>query len=125
MQDTTQIHKHMCYSAFNDILPEIAAMDADVATIKPTRSGMELLRGFGSFQYPNEIGPASATSTRRVPGVEEMARPLRNAAEVVPARSLWLNPDCRLKTCNWPETEAALRHRVQASQALRSALASA
>ncbi|GAD24002.1 5-methyltetrahydropteroyltriglutamate--homocysteine S-methyltransferase, partial [Acidovorax sp. MR-S7] len=126
VQDTTQIHTHMCYSEFNDILPEIAAMDADVITIETSRSDMELLRGFGSFKYPNEIGPGVYDiHSPRVPGVEEMARLLRKAAEVVPARNLWVNPDCGLKTRGWPETEAALRHMVQAAQALRPALAAA
>ena len=125
VQDTTQIHTHMCYSEFNDILPEIAAMDADVITIETSRSDMELLRGFGSFKYPNEIGPGVYDiHSPRIPGSQEMARLLRKAAEVVPARNLWVNPDCGLKTRNWPETEAALRHMVQAARALRSAMAS-
>ena len=116
----------MCYSEFNDILPEIAAMDADVITIETSRSDMELLRGFGSFKYPNEIGPGVYDiHSPRIPGSQEMARLLRKAAEVVPARNLWVNPDCGLKTRNWPETEAALRHMVQAARALRSAMASA
>ena len=84
------------------------------------------LRGFGSFKYPNEIGPGVYDiHSPRVPSVEEMARLLRKAAEVVPARNLWVNPDCGLKTRGWPETEAALRHMVQAAQALRPALAAA
>ncbi|MDA8446738.1 5-methyltetrahydropteroyltriglutamate--homocysteine S-methyltransferase [Paracidovorax valerianellae] len=116
----TQIHTHMCYSEFNDILPEIAAMDADVITIETSRSDMELLRGFGDFQYPNEIGPGVYDiHSPRVPGVQEMRRLLEKAAQVVPVQNLWVNPDCGLKTRAWPETEAALRNMVAATSALR------
>ncbi|ADU99640.1 5-methyltetrahydropteroyltriglutamate--homocysteine S-methyltransferase [Alicycliphilus denitrificans] len=119
--DATQIHTHMCYSEFNDILPGIAAMDADVITIETSRSGMELLQGFGTFKYPNEIGPGVYDiHSPRVPGVDEMLRLLRKAAEVVPPGNLWVNPDCGLKTRAWPETEAALRNMVQAAGALRA-----
>ncbi len=125
--DATQIHTHMCYSEFNDILPEIAAMDADVITIETSRSDMELLRGFGGegggFHYPNEIGPGVYDiHSPRVPGSDEMLRLLRKAATVIPARQLWVNPDCGLKTRAWPETEAALRHMVAAAQVLRAEL---
>ncbi|MBS0389809.1 MAG: 5-methyltetrahydropteroyltriglutamate--homocysteine S-methyltransferase [Proteobacteria bacterium] len=120
--NATQIHTHMCYSEFNDILPEIAAMDADVITIETSRSGMELLGAFGSFKYPNEIGPGVYDiHSPRVPGVHEMLRLLRRAAEVVPPANLWVNPDCGLKTRGWPETEAALRNMVQAARLLRAA----
>ena len=120
VQDATQIHTHMCYSEFNDILPEIAAMDADVITIETSRSDMELLRGFGDFKYPNEIGPGVYDiHSPRVPAVEEMRRLLQKAAQVVPAAHLWVNPDCGLKTRGWPETEAALKNMVLATQALR------
>lgn len=122
VEDATQIHTHMCYSEFNDILPEIAAMDADVITIETSRSGMELLGAFGSFKYPNEIGPGVYDiHSPRVPGVHEMLRLLRKAAEVVPPANLWVNPDCGLKTRGWPETEAALRNMVQAARLLRAA----
>lgn len=118
--NATQIHTHMCYSEFNDILPEIAAMDADVITIETSRSDMELLGAFGSFRYPNEIGPGVYDiHSPRVPGVEEMLRLLRKAAEVVPPENLWVNPDCGLKTRGWPETEAALRNMVQAARQVR------
>ncbi|PJI97482.1 methionine synthase (B12-independent) [Acidovorax sp. 69] len=119
----TQIHTHMCYSEFNDILPAIAAMDADVITIETSRSDMELLQGFGDFKYPNEIGPGVYDiHSPRVPSVQEMAALLEKAAEVVPVENLWVNPDCGLKTRGWPETEAALRHMVQAAQVVRERL---
>ncbi len=116
----TQIHTHMCYSEFNDILPEIAAMDADVITIETSRSDMELLRGFGDFRYPNEIGPGVYDiHSPRVPQAGEMLRLLQKAATVIRADNLWVNPDCGLKTRGWPETEAALRHMVEAARQLR------
>jgi 5-methyltetrahydropteroyltriglutamate--homocysteine methyltransferase len=122
VDDETQIHTHMCYSEFNDILAEIAAMDADVITIETSRSDMELLQAFGGFRYPNEIGPGVYDiHSPRVPEVAEMVRLLRKAAEVVPARNLWVNPDCGLKTRAWPETEAALRNMVEAARQLREA----
>ncbi|MBT2299076.1 5-methyltetrahydropteroyltriglutamate--homocysteine S-methyltransferase [Variovorax paradoxus] len=122
--DRTQIHTHMCYSEFNDILPEIAAMDADVITIETSRSDMELLRGFGEFKYPNEIGPGVYDiHSPRVPAVDEMVRLMRKAAAVVPPANLWINPDCGLKTRGWPETEAALVNMVAAAKVLRQELA--
>ncbi len=118
--DATQIHTHMCYSEFNDILPAIAAMDADVITIETSRSDMELLRGFGDFNYPNEIGPGVYDiHSPRVPSEAEMTRLLEKAAQVIPPSNLWVNPDCGLKTRGWPETEAALSNMVAAAQALR------
>lgn len=118
--DATQIHTHMCYSEFNDILPAIAAMDADVITIETSRSDMELLRGFGDFNYPNEIGPGVYDiHSPRVPSKAEMTRLLEKAAQVIPPSNLWVNPDCGLKTRGWPETEAALSNMVAAAQALR------
>ncbi len=118
--DRTQIHTHMCYSEFNDILPEIAAMDADVITIETSRSGMELLRAFGDFKYPNEIGPGVYDiHSPRVPAVSEMVFLLQKAASVIPARNLWINPDCGLKTRGWPETEAALVNMVEAARRVR------
>ena len=123
VRNDTQIHTHMCYSEFNDILPAIASMDADVITIETSRSDMELLQGFGDFRYPNEIGPGVYDiHSPRVPGVQEMAALLEKAAEVVPVEHLWVNPDCGLKTRGWPETEAALRHMVQAAQEVRERL---
>jgi 5-methyltetrahydropteroyltriglutamate--homocysteine methyltransferase len=122
--DETQIHTHMCYSEFNDILPSIAAMDADVITIETSRSAMELLDGFGEFDYPNEIGPGVYDiHSPRVPSVEAIERLLERACEVIPAERLWVNPDCGLKTRGWLETEAALANMVQAAKALRVKLA--
>ena len=119
--DATQIHSHMCYAEFNDILPAIAALDADVITIESSRSAMELLGGFASFRYPNEIGPGVYDiHSPRVPGSEEMAELLRKAARVVAPAQLWVNPDCGLKTRAWPETAAALQNMVAAAQMLRA-----
>jgi 5-methyltetrahydropteroyltriglutamate--homocysteine methyltransferase len=121
--DTTQIHTHMCYSEFNDILPAIAAMDADVITIETSRSAMELLDGFGAFDYPNEIGPGVYDiHSPRVPSVDAMVRLLERACEVIPAQRLWVNPDCGLKTRGWPETRAALANMVEAARTLRARL---
>jgi 5-methyltetrahydropteroyltriglutamate--homocysteine methyltransferase len=123
VKDETQIHTHMCYSEFNDILPSIAAMDADVITIETSRSNMELLDGFGRFAYPNEIGPGVYDiHSPRVPSADSMRKLLERACEVIPVERLWVNPDCGLKTRAWPETEAALAHMVQAANELRSRL---
>ncbi|WP_075796213.1 5-methyltetrahydropteroyltriglutamate--homocysteine S-methyltransferase [Massilia putida] len=120
--DATQIHTHMCYAEFNDILPAIAALDADVITIETSRSDMELLDGFGAFAYPNEIGPGVYDiHSPRVPATGDMMRLLRKAGAVVPADRLWVNPDCGLKTRAWAETEAALRNMVAAARQLRAA----
>ena len=122
--DETQIHTHMCYSEFNDILPAIAAMDADVITIETSRSAMELLDGFGAFSYPNEIGPGVYDiHSPRVPTTDAIERLLRRACEVIPADRLWVNPDCGLKTRGWAETEAALANMVRAAKNLRERLA--
>jgi 5-methyltetrahydropteroyltriglutamate--homocysteine methyltransferase len=124
VSDDTQIHTHMCYSEFNDILPEIAAMDADVITIETSRSDMELLDAFGKFKYPNEIGPGVYDiHSPRVPSVEEMEVLLQKALATIPAVNLWVNPDCGLKTRGWPETLAALRNMVAAAKALRGGAA--
>ena len=126
VRDDTQIHTHMCYAEFTDILPAIASLDADVITIETSRSDMELLRAFSDFRYPNEIGPGVYDiHSPRVPGRNEMLRLLRKAAEVVPADRLWVNPDCGLKTRGWPETTAALREMVLAARQLRDELAHA
>ncbi len=122
--DETQIHTHMCYSEFNDILPSIAAMDADVITIETSRSRMVLLDGFGDFRYPNEIGPGVYDiHSPRVPSVEDMVALLDRAAKVIPPERLWINPDCGLKTRDWPETEAALKNMVEAARRMRLRLA--
>ncbi|MBO3276528.1 5-methyltetrahydropteroyltriglutamate--homocysteine S-methyltransferase [Pseudomonas schmalbachii] len=120
VRDETQIHTHMCYSEFNDVIESIAAMDADVITIETSRSDMELLDAFEAFAYPNEIGPGVYDiHSPRVPGAEEMVKLLRKAARRVPAERLWVNPDCGLKTRGWPETEAALVNMVAAARQLR------
>ncbi|MBD9414939.1 5-methyltetrahydropteroyltriglutamate--homocysteine S-methyltransferase [Pseudomonas sp. PDM16] len=124
VRDETQIHTHMCYSEFNDVIESIAAMDADVITIETSRSDMELLDAFERFEYPNEIGPGVYDiHSPRVPDSTEMVRLMRKAAQRVPAERLWVNPDCGLKTRGWPETEAALVNMVAAARQLRSELA--
>jgi 5-methyltetrahydropteroyltriglutamate--homocysteine methyltransferase len=118
--DETQIHTHMCYSEFNDIIEAIAAMDADVITIENSRSQMELLHAFTRFRYPNEIGPGVYDiHSPRVPSQQEMEALLQTAMTVLPAAQLWVNPDCGLKTRRWPETEAALANMVAAAGSLR------
>jgi 5-methyltetrahydropteroyltriglutamate--homocysteine methyltransferase len=120
VDNSTQIHTHMCYSEFNDILPAIAGLDADVITIETSRSDMELLRGFGDFNYPNEIGPGVYDiHSPRIPSIDDMVRLLKKAAEVVPGEHLWVNPDCGLKTRGWPETLTALSNMVIAAKTLR------
>ena len=120
VRDETQVHTHMCYSEFNDIMPAIAAMDADVITIETSRSHMELLDAFRDFAYPNEIGPGVYDiHSPNVPAVEDMARLLRLAMERIPAERLWVNPDCGLKTRAWPEVEAALANMVAAARMVR------
>ncbi|HEX8542501.1 MAG TPA: 5-methyltetrahydropteroyltriglutamate--homocysteine S-methyltransferase [Pseudomonas sp.] len=124
VRDETQIHTHMCYSEFNDVIESIAAMDADVITIETSRSDMELLQAFKAFDYPNDIGPGVYDiHSPRVPGTEEMVRLMSKAVQRIPAERLWVNPDCGLKTRAWPETEAALVNMVAAAQQLRSQLA--
>jgi len=118
--DDTQIHTHMCYSEFNDIIEHIAAMDADVITIETSRSQMELLDAFADFNYPNDIGPGVYDiHSPRVPSKEEMVKLLEKAKAVIPAEQLWVNPDCGLKTRAWPETKAALEAMVEAAKTLR------
>ncbi|MBT0626976.1 5-methyltetrahydropteroyltriglutamate--homocysteine S-methyltransferase [Pseudomonas fluorescens] len=124
VRDETQIHTHMCYSEFNDVIESIAAMDADVITIETSRSDMELLDAFEAFAYPNDIGPGVYDiHSPRVPDASQMAHLLRKAAQRIPAERLWVNPDCGLKTRGWPETEAALVHMVTAARQLRAELA--
>jgi 5-methyltetrahydropteroyltriglutamate--homocysteine methyltransferase len=121
VRDETQIHTHMCYSEFNDVIESIAAMDADVITLETSRSDMELLEAFEAFAYPNEVGPGVYDiHSPRVPDRAEMAGLLRKAAERIPAERLWVNPDCGLKTRAWPETEAALVNMVAAARQLRT-----
>lgn len=123
VQDDTQIHTHMCYSEFNDIISSIADMDADVITIETSRSQMELLDAFAAFKYPNEIGPGVYDiHSPRVPTKAEMIALMEKAKSVVPSEQLWVNPDCGLKTRGWDETKAALISMVTAAQELRQAV---
>jgi len=124
VRDETQIHTHMCYSEFNDVIESIAAMDADVITIETSRSDMELLDAFEAFEYPNEIGPGVYDiHSPRVPDTAEMVKLMRKAVRRIPAERLWVNPDCGLKTRGWAETEAALINMVAAARQLRKELA--
>ncbi|UZT97956.1 5-methyltetrahydropteroyltriglutamate--homocysteine S-methyltransferase [Chryseobacterium fluminis] len=117
VEDTTQIHTHMCYSEFNDIIKNIADMDADVITIECSRSQMELLNAFADFKYPNEIGPGVYDiHSPRIPSKEEMIELLQKAKSVIPADQLWVNPDCGLKTRHWDETKKALISMVAAAK---------
>ncbi|WP_338492342.1 5-methyltetrahydropteroyltriglutamate--homocysteine S-methyltransferase [Erwinia aphidicola] len=123
-QDDTQIHTHMCYCEFNDIMDSIAALDADVITIETSRSDMELLESFEEFEYPNEIGPGVYDiHSPNVPSIEWIEALLLKAAQRIPTERLWVNPDCGLKTRGWAETRQALANMVQAAQNLRNAKA--
>jgi 5-methyltetrahydropteroyltriglutamate--homocysteine methyltransferase len=120
--DHTQIHTHMCYSEFNDIIAAIGAMDADVISIETARSKMELLDAFTGYAYPAEVGPGVYDiHSPRVPSVEEMADLLRAAQGQLSIGQLWVNPDCGLKTRKWPETRAALVNMVEAARRVRAA----
>lgn len=124
VSNATQIHTHMCYSEFNDILTAIAALDADVITIETSRSRMALLDAFAAFHYPNDIGPGLYDiHSPRVPSQAEMRQLLQRALQVIPADRLWVNPDCGLKTRAWRETEAALNRMVATAKILRAELA--
>jgi 5-methyltetrahydropteroyltriglutamate--homocysteine methyltransferase len=123
VRDDTQIHTHMCYSNFNDIINSIAALDADVISIEASRSNMELLQVFAQFQYPNEIGPGVYDiHSPRVPSVEEISSHLHNALAVLNSGQIWVNPDCGLKTRGWPEVRKSLKNMVAAARSVRSAL---
>lgn len=122
VRDDTQIHTHMCYCEFNDIMASIAALDADVITIETSRSDMELLESFEVFDYPNEIGPGVYDiHSPNVPDIEWIEALLKKAADRIPAERLWVNPDCGLKTRGWSETRQALANMVKAAQNLRNA----
>ena len=122
VRDETQIHTHMCYSEFNDIIQNIADMDADVITIETSRSQMELLDVFADFKYPNDIGPGVYDiHSPRVPKREEMITLLKKAKAVIPSGQLWVNPDCGLKTRGWDETKKALIEMVEAAKEMRKA----
>jgi 5-methyltetrahydropteroyltriglutamate--homocysteine methyltransferase len=119
--DETQIHTHMCYSEFNDIIAAIADMDADAITIETSRSDMELLDAFEHFNYPNEIGPGVYDiHSPNIPSEQHIAALMRKAAERIPAERLWVNPDCGLKTRQWDEVIPALTHMVAAAKTLRA-----
>src|SRR5216684_255317 len=123
--DATQIHTHMCYSEFNDVVRVIEKMDADVISIENARSGSELLEAFKEYHYPNEIGPGVYDiHSPRVPSTAEIAQALKRMQEVLDNRQIWVNPDCGLKTRGWEETLAALRNLVQAARQLRPVPAS-
>lgn len=121
VSDDTQIHTHMCYSEFNDIIASIADMDADVITIETSRSDMELLDAFEDFHYPNEIGPGVYDiHSPNIPTVEHIMELMKKAAERIPAERLWVNPDCGLKTRQWVEVIPALSNMVEAAKILRA-----
>lgn len=120
VDDSTQIHTHMCYSEFNDVIEEIAAMDADVISIECSRSQMELLEAFVEYKYPNEIGPGVYDiHSPRVPSTKEMVDLLDKAKQNLDERQIWVNPDCGLKTRGWPEVKDALKNMVDAAKDMR------
>jgi len=122
--DATQIHTHMCYAEFNDIIEAVAALDADVISIETSRSRMELLDAFVRYRYPNGIGPGVYDiHSPRVPRSEEMRELLDKALDVLSPGQLWVNPDCGLKTRGWPEVRQALTAMVQAARELRETVA--
>jgi 5-methyltetrahydropteroyltriglutamate--homocysteine methyltransferase len=121
VKDETQIHTHMCYSEFNDIIASIAGMDADVITIETSRSDMELLDAFDNFRYPNEIGPGVYDiHSPNIPSEQHIVQLMKKAAERIPAERLWVNPDCGLKTRQWNEVIPALTNMVAAAKTLRA-----
>lgn len=121
VSDDTQIHTHMCYSQFNDIIHAIGEMDADVITIETSRSDMRLLGAFDAFAYPNDIGPGVYDiHSPNVPEVDVMVRLIELAGEKIPAQRIWVNPDCGLKTRSWPEVIPALQNMVAAANILRT-----
>jgi 5-methyltetrahydropteroyltriglutamate--homocysteine methyltransferase len=121
VQDETQIHTHMCYAEFEDIIQSIADLDADVISIETSRSRMELLTTFEKFNYPNQIGPGVYDiHSPRVPHKNEMKSLIERASKILDKKKIWVNPDCGLKTRGWPETIASLEMMVQAAKELRS-----
>jgi 5-methyltetrahydropteroyltriglutamate--homocysteine methyltransferase len=124
VKDDTQIHTHMCYCEFNDIISSIAALDADVISIEASRSKMDLLRVFSTFRYPNEIGPGVwDIHSPRVPSADEMLQLIRAAMKVIPSERLWVNPDCGLKTRRWEEVIPSLKNMVAAVRSARESAA--
>jgi 5-methyltetrahydropteroyltriglutamate--homocysteine methyltransferase len=125
VKDETQIHTHMCYSDFNDIIASISEMDADVITIETSRSDMELLEAFHTFAYPNDIGPGVYDiHSPNIPTENQIVDLMRRAATKIPPERLWVNPDCGLKTRQWSEVIPALANMVKAAQTLRSSVSS-
>ena len=121
VNNQTQIHTHMCYSKFNDVMDSITAMDADVISIECSRSNMELLNLFKQEKYPNEIGPGVwDIHSPRVPSLEELEKLIQKAVDVIDVKNLWINPDCGLKTRGWPEVEATLSNMIQATENIRA-----
>jgi 5-methyltetrahydropteroyltriglutamate--homocysteine methyltransferase len=120
VKDTTQIHTHMCYSEFNDIMDKIAELDADVISIESSRSQMEILDSFSEFNYPNDIGPGVYDiHSPRVPSKEEMVALLQKAEKWIQPEKIWINPDCGLKTRDWSETKSALINMIEAAEEAR------
>jgi len=119
--DSTQIHTHMCYSEFSDIISSIAKMDADVLSIETSRSHMDTLRAFENYHYPNQIGPGVYDiHSPRVPNKEEIEYLLDRALKYLSPGQIWVNPDCGLKTRDWPETKQALANMVTVAKKFRS-----
>jgi 5-methyltetrahydropteroyltriglutamate--homocysteine methyltransferase len=118
--DETQIHTHMCYSEFNDIIDSVGGLDADVISIETSRSAMQLLEAFVDYKYPNEIGPGVwDIHSPRIPSTDEMTALLTKAADVIEPANLWVNPDCGLKTRGWAEVEPSLKNMVEAAKTMR------
>jgi 5-methyltetrahydropteroyltriglutamate--homocysteine methyltransferase len=123
VKDETQIHTHMCYSEFNDIISSIVEMDADVISMETSRSQMELLTVFADIRYPNQIGPGVYDiHSPRVPGVDEMCDLLFAASHYIPVKNLWVNPDCGLKTRGWEETRSSIRNMVESARMMRESV---
>lgn len=121
VKDSTQIHTHMCYCEFNDIIESISLLDADVITIETTRSNMELLESFKNYQYPNSIGPGIYDiHSPNIPSIKNIEKLILKAIEYIPIKNLWINPDCGLKTRTWKETISSLENMVQAAQNIRN-----
>ena len=123
VRDETQIHTHMCYAEFNDIIEAIGQMDADVISVEASRSKMELLDTFKQYQYPGDIGPGIYDiHSPNIPSQVEMEALIAKAAQVVPIERLWINPDCGLKTRRWDEVVPALKNMVNAARIFRQRL---
>jgi 5-methyltetrahydropteroyltriglutamate--homocysteine methyltransferase len=123
VRDETQIHTHLCYSKFDDIVPEIASMDADVVLVEASRSQFDLLEALSVYRYPNGIGLGIYdVHSPRIPTTQELVEKLRLVLQILPPKQMWVNPDCGLKTRKWEEVNPALKHLVAAAQQVRSSL---